>query len=73
MQLTLETIGKYFASFEPGPKMDTLSELYVGFMKGRRAYPFKFPESTYYKALQVSLLISATKKHILRKMPISSR
>ncbi|KAG8379115.1 hypothetical protein BUALT_Bualt07G0054500 [Buddleja alternifolia] len=51
-KVTFANIGKYFASFEPGLTLDTLDELFVGLVKGFRAYPLKFPGTVFYRSLQ---------------------
>ncbi|XP_012839291.1 PREDICTED: ent-kaurenoic acid oxidase 2-like [Erythranthe guttata] len=51
-KVTFENIGKYFASFEPGPVLDTLDELFKGLLDGFRAYPLNFPGTTMHRALQ---------------------
>ncbi|GAB4854230.1 hypothetical protein Ancab_022817, partial [Ancistrocladus abbreviatus] len=45
-------LGKYIASFEAGPELDTLEQLILGLSKGHRAHPRKMPATTYYHALQ---------------------
>ncbi|GAB4854220.1 hypothetical protein Ancab_022807, partial [Ancistrocladus abbreviatus] len=45
-------LGKYIASFEAGPELDTLEQLIIGLSKGHRAHPRKVPGTTYYHALQ---------------------
>ncbi|KAI3463999.1 hypothetical protein Pfo_020662, partial [Paulownia fortunei] len=51
-KLTFENIGKFFASFEPGPTLDTLDELFKGLTAGFRAYPINVPGTTFHHALQ---------------------
>ncbi|KAK6148507.1 hypothetical protein DH2020_019419 [Rehmannia glutinosa] len=51
-KVTFANIGRYFASFEPGPVLDTLDELFKGLTEGIRAYPLNFPGTAYYRALQ---------------------
>lgn len=53
LQVTFEITGKYFASFEPGPLLDTLIELFYGMLNGIRAYPVNLPGTAYRRALQV--------------------
>ncbi|CAI9090580.1 OLC1v1025382C1 [Oldenlandia corymbosa var. corymbosa] len=72
-KLTLANIGKYFANFEPGPKLDILSELYAWFVKGARAYPIKIPGTTYYKALQCrKKALSIFKEELDKRKKITS-
>ncbi|KAI3766806.1 hypothetical protein L2E82_16880 [Cichorium intybus] len=51
-KVTFENIGKYFASFEPGPTLDKLKEHFAGMLRGFRAYPLNIPGSSFYRALQ---------------------
>ncbi|CAI9754601.1 unnamed protein product [Fraxinus pennsylvanica] len=51
-KVTFENTGKYFASFEPGPLLDTLIELFYGMLDGIRAYPINLPGTAYHHALQ---------------------
>ncbi|KAJ8771857.1 hypothetical protein K2173_027034 [Erythroxylum novogranatense] len=51
-KFTFQTIGILFASFEPGPLLDTMDELFHGLVQGLRAQPFKFPGTAYYHACQ---------------------
>ncbi|GAA0160695.1 oxygenase [Lithospermum erythrorhizon] len=51
-KVTFENIGKYFASFEPGPVLDILDELFIGMMNGVRANPNNIPGTAYHYALQ---------------------
>ncbi|KAF2315997.1 hypothetical protein GH714_040792 [Hevea brasiliensis] len=50
--LTLQNIGKLFASLEPGPILDSLDKLYDGMLKGIRAYPLNFPGTASHHAIQ---------------------
>ncbi|GAB4854246.1 hypothetical protein Ancab_022833 [Ancistrocladus abbreviatus] len=45
-------LGKYIASFEAGPELDTLEQLISGLSKGHRAHPRKIPGTAYDHALQ---------------------
>jgi hypothetical protein len=56
LQLTFENIGKLFASFEAGPVLDNMDNLFKGMIHGIRAYPINFPGTAYHHALQVVLL-----------------
>ncbi|XP_065860878.1 ent-kaurenoic acid oxidase-like [Euphorbia lathyris] len=51
-RLTLENIGKFFASLEPGALIDEMDKLFDGIIKGMRAQPSKFPGSACYYATQ---------------------
>ncbi|XP_052174793.1 ent-kaurenoic acid oxidase 1-like isoform X8 [Diospyros lotus] len=51
-KVTFENIAKFFASFEPGPLVDTLEELLVQVTRGYRAYPLDFPGTAYHHALR---------------------
>jgi ent-kaurenoic acid hydroxylase len=51
-KMNFEIIGKLFVSFEPGPLLDTMKELFAGVLKGVRAHPLNFPGTTYYHATQ---------------------
>ncbi|CAK9183392.1 unnamed protein product [Ilex paraguariensis] len=51
-KVTFENIGKFFASFEPGPLLDNLDDLFEGLLNGIRTYPINFPESSYHYAGQ---------------------
>ncbi|XP_052174790.1 ent-kaurenoic acid oxidase-like isoform X7 [Diospyros lotus] len=51
-KMTFENVAKLFASFEPGPLVDTLDELLVGLIRGLRAYPFYFPGTAYHHAFR---------------------
>ncbi|KAF2316044.1 hypothetical protein GH714_040839 [Hevea brasiliensis] len=51
-KLTLQNIGKLFASLEPGPILDSLDKLYDGMLKGIRAYPLNFPGTASHHAIQ---------------------
>ncbi|GAB4854225.1 hypothetical protein Ancab_022812 [Ancistrocladus abbreviatus] len=48
----MKKLGKYIASFEAGPELDTLEQLIIGLSKGPRTHPRKVPGTTYYHALQ---------------------
>ncbi|KAE8124088.1 hypothetical protein FH972_018998 [Carpinus fangiana] len=54
--LTFENIGRLFASFEAGPLLDNMDNLFKGMIHGIRAYPINFPGTAYHHALQVVLL-----------------
>ncbi|GAB4854227.1 hypothetical protein Ancab_022814, partial [Ancistrocladus abbreviatus] len=56
-------IGKYIASFEVGPELDTLEQLILGLSKGHRAHPRKIPGTTYYHALQDENMKMTMEKH----------
>ncbi|XP_047331720.1 ent-kaurenoic acid oxidase 2-like [Impatiens glandulifera] len=51
-KVTFENIGKFFASFEPGPTMDSLAKFYDVVIQGFRATPLDFPGTSYRRALQ---------------------
>nr|ALI58396.1 ent-kaurenoic acid oxidase 2 [Scoparia dulcis] len=51
-KVTFTNIGKYFASFEPGPVLDSLDELFKDVVNGIRAYPLNFPGTKHRRALQ---------------------
>ncbi|KAM7273973.1 hypothetical protein ACFE04_028637 [Oxalis oulophora] len=51
-KLTFESIGKLFASLEPGSRLDTMEKLFAGMLKGTRAHPLNFPGTAYYQAIQ---------------------
>nr|ALI58398.1 ent-kaurenoic acid oxidase 4 [Scoparia dulcis] len=51
-KVTFENIGKYFAGFEPGPRLDTLAQLFKDMVCGFRAYPLNFPGTAFHRALQ---------------------
>ncbi|KAK9266962.1 hypothetical protein L1049_021526 [Liquidambar formosana] len=51
-KVTFENIGKLFASFEPGPLLDTMGQLFVGLINGVRANPIDIPGTAYHYALQ---------------------
>ncbi|KAK2965942.1 hypothetical protein RJ640_005358 [Escallonia rubra] len=51
-KVTFENIGKFFASFEPGPILDTLDDLFEGLVHGIRSYPLNIPGTAYHRALQ---------------------
>lgn len=51
-KVTFENIGKFFASFEPGPVLDTLDELFMEILNGVRSYPINFPGTAYHRAIQ---------------------
>ncbi|XAR50094.1 hypothetical protein NMG60_11004327 [Bertholletia excelsa] len=51
-KVTFENIGKIFASFEPGPVLDTLDRLFEGMVHGVRACPINLPGTAYRRAVQ---------------------
>ncbi|KAL4584037.1 hypothetical protein LXL04_008627 [Taraxacum kok-saghyz] len=51
-KVTFENIGMYFASFEPGPTLDTLSKSFMGMVGGIRSYPLNIPGFAYHRGLQ---------------------
>lgn len=53
LQVIFENIGKFFVSFEPGPVLDTLDELFMEILNGVRSYPINFYGTTYHRAIQV--------------------
>ncbi|KAK9266953.1 hypothetical protein L1049_021517 [Liquidambar formosana] len=48
-KLTFENIVKLFVSYEPGPLLDTISQLFVGILQGVRSKP---PTTAYQHAVQ---------------------
>ncbi|WCJ19467.1 Cytochrome P450 88A1 [Euphorbia peplus] len=51
-KLKFQNIGKFFASFEPGPLLDEMDKLFAGVMKGFRAQPSNLPGTASYHATQ---------------------
>ncbi|KAL7161507.1 hypothetical protein ACSBR2_042050 [Camellia fascicularis] len=51
-KVTFQNIGKFFASFEPGPILDTLDVLFKGMVQGVRAYPLNIPGTAYHHGVQ---------------------
>ncbi|KAL8230673.1 hypothetical protein R6Q57_000451 [Mikania cordata] len=51
-KVTFENIGMFFATFEPGPRLDMLGEYFVGLLNGVRSYPMNLPGFAYYHGLQ---------------------
>jgi ent-kaurenoic acid hydroxylase len=51
-KVMFESIGKSFANFEPGSKLDILDDLFTGLMQGIRSYPLDFPGTSYHHALK---------------------
>ncbi|KAL2482449.1 Ent-kaurenoic acid oxidase 1 [Forsythia ovata] len=66
-KVTFENIGKYFASFEPGPVLDNLDELFKGLVKGFRATPINLPGTTYHHALKCRKKVMAIFREELEK------
>lgn len=50
---TFETIGMYFVSFKPGPKLDRLEKYCDGLNNGVLAFRFNIPGTAFYHAVQV--------------------
>lgn len=53
-KVTLENIGMFFASFEPGPTLDMLGEYFIGLVSAARSHPLNIPGFAYHHGLQVS-------------------
>ncbi|XP_071731621.1 ent-kaurenoic acid oxidase 2-like [Rutidosis leptorrhynchoides] len=51
-KVTFENIGMFFASFQPGPKLDKLDNYFVGLVSGIRSYPLNIPGFAYHHGLQ---------------------
>ncbi|XP_024971412.1 ent-kaurenoic acid oxidase 2-like [Cynara cardunculus var. scolymus] len=51
-KVTLENMGMYFASFEPGPTIDKLDEYFHRLLAGVRSYRLNIPGFAYHHALQ---------------------
>ncbi|KAK6924946.1 Cytochrome P450 [Dillenia turbinata] len=51
-KVTFENIGNLFANIQPGPLLDTLDRLFVGFVNGIRAQRWYFPGTNFYHAIQ---------------------
>ncbi|XP_024968839.1 ent-kaurenoic acid oxidase 2-like [Cynara cardunculus var. scolymus] len=66
-KVTFENIGMYFASFEPGPTLDTLDKYFTGLVSGIRSYPLNIPGFAYYHALQCRKKTIAIFKEELEK------
>ncbi|CAH1422443.1 unnamed protein product [Lactuca virosa] len=52
MKVTSENIGKYFASFEPGPILDKINEHFEEILDGFTAYPLNIPGFKFHRAIQ---------------------
>ncbi|CAI9281478.1 unnamed protein product [Lactuca saligna] len=52
MKVTSENIGKYFASFEPGPILDKINQHFKEILDGFTAYPLNIPGFKFHRAIQ---------------------
>ncbi|KAL2482022.1 Ent-kaurenoic acid oxidase 2 [Forsythia ovata] len=66
-KVTFENIGKYFASFEPGPVLDNLDVLFKGLVNGFRASPINLPGTTYHHSLKCRKKVMAIFREELEK------
>lgn len=51
-KVTFENIGELFVSFEAGPKLEAMANLFAALVKGVRAQPWNVPGTAYHKAFQ---------------------
>nr|KAJ0212310.1 hypothetical protein LSAT_V11C400200550 [Lactuca sativa] len=56
MKVTSENIGKYFASFEPGPILDKINQHFEEILDGFTAYPLNIPGFKFHRAIQVVII-----------------
>ncbi|XVF09155.1 hypothetical protein REPUB_Repub07fG0067300 [Reevesia pubescens] len=66
-RLTMENIGKLFASIEPGPLLDTIDELFDGMVKGVKGQPLNLPGTAFYNAIQCRKRLEAIFRAELEK------
>ncbi|XVF09154.1 hypothetical protein REPUB_Repub07fG0067200 [Reevesia pubescens] len=66
-RLTMVNIGKYFASIEAGPLLDTIDKLFDGMVKGIRAHPLNLPGTAAYHGVQCRKRLEAIFRAELEK------